>query len=87
VPEQSEHEKVFRLLGAEKIGLSLSEAYALEPEQSTVAIITHHPQAVYFGMKSGFVPKEPVADDVIALSERGGELPEIDPDSVVEAEV
>ena len=28
------------------------------PEQSTVAIIAHHPQAVYFGMKSGFIPKE-----------------------------
>ncbi len=86
IPEQSEHEKVFRLLGAEKIGLSLSEAYAVEPEQSTVAIITHHPQAVYFGMKSGFVPKAPVADEVIALSERGGDLPEVDPDAVVEAE-
>ena len=81
-PEQSEHAKIFRLLGAEKIGLSLSDAFALEPEQSTVAIIAHHPQAVYFGMKSGFVPAEPVADDVIALSERGGELPETDPQMV-----
>ena len=80
-PEQSEHEKVFRLLGADRIGLSLSEAFAVSPEQSTVAIVTHHPQAVYFGMKSGFVPKEPVADDVIALSSRGGELPDLDPDS------
>ncbi len=78
-PEQSEHAKIFRLLGAEKIGLSLSDAFALEPEQSTVAIIAHHPQAVYFGMKSGFVPAEPVADDVIALSERGGDLPDADP--------
>jgi len=30
-------------------------------------------------MKSGFVPAEPVADDVIALSERGGDLPDADP--------
>jgi hypothetical protein len=29
------------------------------PEQPTVAIIAHHPQAVYFGMKSGFLPEEP----------------------------
>jgi 5-methyltetrahydrofolate--homocysteine methyltransferase len=57
-PEQSEHEKVFRLLDAPSIGLRLSGGYAVEPEQSTVAIVAHHPQAVYFGMKSGFLPKE-----------------------------
>ena len=45
------------------------------PEQSTVAIIAHHPQAVYFGMKSGFVPKEKAPDELIAGTERGGELP------------
>ncbi|MEI7560781.1 MAG: vitamin B12 dependent-methionine synthase activation domain-containing protein, partial [Actinomycetes bacterium] len=82
-PEQSEHEKVFRLLGAADIGLSLSDAYAVSPEQSTLAIVTHHPQAVYFGMKSGFVPKDPVSDEVIALGERGGALPEFDPEALV----
>jgi 5-methyltetrahydrofolate--homocysteine methyltransferase len=74
-PDQSEHEKVFRLLGADSIGLSLSGGYAVEPEQSTVAIVAHHPQAVYFGMKSGFVPDEKVGDELIAGTERGGELP------------
>jgi len=70
-PEQSEHEKVFRLLDAEQIGLRLSSGFAIEPEQSTVAIIAHHPQAVYFGMKSGFLPKgEPPPDDLIAGSPR-----------------
>jgi 5-methyltetrahydrofolate--homocysteine methyltransferase len=76
-PEQSEHTKVFRLLGAEDIGLSLSGGYAVEPEQSTVAIVAHHPQATYFGMKSGFIPKEKSPDEVIAGSEKsvtpGGE--------------
>ena len=57
-PEQSEHEKVSRLLDFAEIGISLSGGYALEPEQSTVAIVAHHPQAVYFGMKSGFIPAE-----------------------------
>jgi 5-methyltetrahydrofolate--homocysteine methyltransferase len=65
-PEQSEHEKVFRLLDAEQIGLRLSGGYAVEPEQSTVAIISTHPQAVYFGMKSGRLPKESSPDQVIA---------------------
>ena len=49
-------------------------AVALEPEQSTAAIIAHHPQAVYFGMKSGFVPKEKKGDELIAGTERGGDL-------------
>jgi 5-methyltetrahydrofolate--homocysteine methyltransferase len=75
-PDQSEHEKVFRLLDAPSIGLSLSGGYAVEPEQSTVAIVAHHPQAVYFGMKSGFVPEDKVPDELIAGTERGGELPE-----------
>jgi len=74
-PDQSEHEKVWRLLGLEEIGMTLSDGYAVTPEQSTVAVIAHHPQAVYFGMKSGFVPKEKSPDELIAGTERGGELP------------
>ncbi len=88
-PDQSEHEKVSRLLGFDEIGLSLSGGYALEPEQSTVAIIAHHRQAVYFGMKSGFIPAEKKGDELIAGTERGGELPpDADPegDGTVEAE-
>jgi 5-methyltetrahydrofolate--homocysteine methyltransferase len=71
-PEQSEHEKVFRLLDAPAIGLRLSGGYAVEPEQSTVAIVAHHPQAVYFGMKSGFLPKteRQARDEIIAGTER-----------------
>ena len=73
-PDQSEHEKVWRLLGLENIGMTLSDGYAVTPEQSTVAIVAHHPQAVYFGMKSGFIPKEKAPDELIAGTERGGEL-------------
>ena len=74
-PDQSEHEKVWRLLELAEIGISLSGGYALEPEQSTVAIVAHHPQAVYFGMKSGFIPAYKKGDELIAGTERGGELP------------
>jgi 5-methyltetrahydrofolate--homocysteine methyltransferase len=74
-PEQSEHEKVWRLLDLEQIGMTLSDGYAVMPEQSTVAIVAHHPQAVYFGMKSGFVPDEKSSDELIAGTDRGGELP------------
>jgi 5-methyltetrahydrofolate--homocysteine methyltransferase len=76
-PDQSEHEKVWRLLGLENIGMTLSDGYAVTPEQSTVAIIAHHPQAVYFGMKSGFIPKEKSPDELIAGTERGGAVPAV----------
>ncbi len=69
-PDQSEHTKVYRLLGAEQIGLSLSGGHAVEPEQSTLAIIAHHPQAVYFGMKSGFIPKKKAPDEIIKGTEK-----------------
>ena len=78
-PDQSEHEKVWRLLGLENIGMTLSDGYAVTPEQSTVAIIAHHPQAVYFGMKSGFVPKEKAPDELIADTERGGDCRRAEP--------
>jgi 5-methyltetrahydrofolate--homocysteine methyltransferase len=74
-PDQSEHEKVWRLLGLEEIGMTLSDGYAVMPEQSTVAIVAHHPQAVYFGMKSGFIPEQKSPDELIAGTERGGQLP------------
>jgi len=71
-PEQSEHEKVFRLLDAPSIGLRLSGGHAVEPEQSTLAIVALHPQAVYFGMKSGFLPKtdKQASDELIAGTEK-----------------
>ena len=74
-PDQSEHEKVWRLLNLEEIGMTLSDGYAVMPEQSTVAILAHHPQAVYFGMKSGFISEGPVPDELVADTERGGRIP------------
>ena len=88
-PDQDEHVKVDRLLGLGEIGISLSGGYALEPEQSTAAIIAHHPQAVYFGMKSGFIPESKRSDELIAGTERGGDLPpdaDVESDGTIEAE-
>ncbi|MGN6258609.1 MAG: methionine synthase [Solirubrobacterales bacterium] len=86
-PDQSEHEKVWRLLDLEEIGMTLSGGYAVMPEQSTVAIVAHHPQAVYFGMKSGFIPEEKAPDELIAGTDRGGELPpESEPEASDEGE-
>src|SRR3954451_7593549 len=70
VPEQSEHEKLFALMDAGQIGLRLSGGHAVEPEQSTVAIIAHHPQALYFGMKNGRLKDEEPGDEVISESDK-----------------
>jgi 5-methyltetrahydrofolate--homocysteine methyltransferase len=48
-PDLEQHETVFALLDATKnIGVTLTEAYQMIPEQSTAAIIMHHPNAAYF---------------------------------------
>jgi 5-methyltetrahydrofolate--homocysteine methyltransferase len=47
-PDLSEHAKLFRLLPAERAGITLTESYQLMPEQSTAALVIHHPQAKYF---------------------------------------
>jgi 5-methyltetrahydrofolate--homocysteine methyltransferase len=49
IPDLSDHRKVFDLLPAEsELGMSLTSAFQLVPEQSTAAIIVHHPLAKYF---------------------------------------
>jgi 5-methyltetrahydrofolate--homocysteine methyltransferase len=51
IPDLSDHRKVFDLLPAEEeLGMLLTSAYQLVPEQSTAAIIVHHPQAKYFSI-------------------------------------
>ena len=49
-PDLEDQKKLFQLLPAEKIGVTLSETFQMHPEQSTSAIIVHHPQAKYFGV-------------------------------------
>jgi 5-methyltetrahydrofolate--homocysteine methyltransferase len=50
-PELSERAKVMELLKPQSIGVSLSENFMLVPEQSTDALVVHHPQAKYFDVK------------------------------------
>ncbi|HEY4693060.1 MAG TPA: vitamin B12 dependent-methionine synthase activation domain-containing protein, partial [Bellilinea sp.] len=51
IPELADHEKVFALLPAEsELGMKLTSAFQLVPEQSTAAIIAHHPAARYFNI-------------------------------------
>ncbi len=51
IPDLDDHAKVFALLPAEKeLGMTLTSAYQFVPEQSTAAIIVHHPKAKYYSV-------------------------------------
>jgi 5-methyltetrahydrofolate--homocysteine methyltransferase len=91
VPEQSEHLKVQKLLDLGQIGMSITDGYAPEPEQSTLALVAHHPQAIYFGTRQGRLLPNGSPDDVIRGSNRDPSLfadldDEDPPDGAVEAE-
>jgi 5-methyltetrahydrofolate--homocysteine methyltransferase len=50
-PRLEDQEKLFTLLDPARIDVELSEEFQLEPEQSTSAIIVHHPEAKYFSIE------------------------------------
>ncbi|WP_445399929.1 methionine synthase [Streptomyces sp. LE64] len=50
-PELEDRAKIARLLEPERIGVLLSEEFQLHPEQSTDAIVIHHPEAKYFNAR------------------------------------
>jgi 5-methyltetrahydrofolate--homocysteine methyltransferase len=52
-PDLEDHETFFRIVPADSIGVQLTEGFQLVPEQSTAAIVLHHPQARYFAVYSG----------------------------------
>ena len=47
-PDLTDNAKVVELLGGDRIGVTVSEGFQLHPEQTTDAIICHHPEAKYF---------------------------------------
>jgi 5-methyltetrahydrofolate--homocysteine methyltransferase len=49
-PNLEDQTKLFTLLQPERIGVELSEEFQLDPEQSTSALIVHHPEAKYFNI-------------------------------------
>jgi 5-methyltetrahydrofolate--homocysteine methyltransferase len=70
VPDQSEHLKLERLLNLSQIEMEISDGYAPIPEQSTLALIAHHYQAGYYGMRNGRLLPDGSPDDVIRGSAR-----------------
>ncbi|WP_431045244.1 methionine synthase [Streptomyces sp. P1-3] len=50
-PDLEDRAKIADLLRPERIGVKLSEEFQLHPEQSTDAIVIHHPEAKYFNAR------------------------------------
>jgi 5-methyltetrahydrofolate--homocysteine methyltransferase len=50
-PNLEDQTKLFELIDPARIDVSLTEEFQLEPEQSTSAIIIHHPEAKYFSIE------------------------------------
>ena len=50
-PDLEQRAPLLDLVGAERIDVALSEEFQLVPEQSTDALIVHHPEAKYFNAK------------------------------------
>jgi hypothetical protein len=46
----ADQQQLLALLRADEIGITLSEEDQFDPEQSTSAIVVHHPQAKYFSV-------------------------------------
>ena len=59
----------FNLLDAtNRIGVTLTEAYQMIPEQSTAAIVMHHPEARYFAVYGGAAIEEKTEFDVVLMA-------------------
>ena len=75
-PDLDDHGVVFKLLPAEEaLGMTLTSAFQLVPEQSTAAMIVHHPEAKYYavrgviGDQSAASGQRPAADGLTPAGE------------------
>ena len=66
-PDLDDHATVFKLLPAkEALGMDLTEAFQLMPEQSTAALIIHHPEAKYYAVRGTSASASPEAEAAVA---------------------
>ena len=59
-PDHTEKETLFRLIGGERIGISLTESFAMWPGASVCGLYFSHPQSQYFGV--GKIERDQVED-------------------------
>src|SRR5438105_10025076 len=66
-PDLDDHATVFKLLPArEALGMDLTEAFQLMPEQSTAAVIIHHPEAKYYAVRGTASNASPEPEAAVA---------------------
>jgi 5-methyltetrahydrofolate--homocysteine methyltransferase len=66
-PDLDDHATVFKLLPAkETLGMDLTEAFQLLPEQSTAAVIIHHPEAKYYAVRGSGTSAATEAEAAVA---------------------
>jgi 5-methyltetrahydrofolate--homocysteine methyltransferase len=66
IPDLEQHKQVWQILPAEEICATLTESFQIVPEQSTAAIVVHHPQAIYFSI--GGSVRERAEQDVAGVT-------------------
>ncbi|NOZ90282.1 MAG: methionine synthase, partial [Epsilonproteobacteria bacterium] len=49
-PDLEQSRELFDILKPEDFGIELSETFQIHPEQSTTALVVHHPKATYYGV-------------------------------------
>jgi 5-methyltetrahydrofolate--homocysteine methyltransferase len=71
-PDLEDHRVLFGILPTAEIGVALTEGFQLVPEQSTAAIVMHHPQARYFAV---YTAASAASEDAGELIGRGSPEP------------
>ena len=59
-PDHTEKETIFRLLGADRIGMALTSSYAMTPAASVSGLYIAHPESTYFAV--GRIERDQVED-------------------------
>jgi 5-methyltetrahydrofolate--homocysteine methyltransferase len=66
-PDLDDHATVFKLLPArEALGMDLTEAFQILPEQSTAAVVIHHPEAKYYAVRGADTGASTEAEAAVA---------------------
>ena len=66
-PDLDDHTTVFKLLPAkEALGMDLTEAFQILPEQSTAAVVIHHPEAKYYAVRGADTGASTEAEAAVA---------------------
>jgi 5-methyltetrahydrofolate--homocysteine methyltransferase len=67
-PDLDDHATLFRLLPTDALGMSLTSAWQIIPEQSTAAFLVHHPQAKYYAVRGEVTDGKRETGEIVATA-------------------